>query len=205
MTVTFPQLFKCSPVTSKGGLMFTEAVSNQAMYLNPNTFTVTRQADTSILNSGTQYSRDITMSHHLHCQHINNIINDYNVYRNFTASTTTTPPPHRLAPTTEFIIAPLRNTLFHASSVCKTINARNPEIRTVAQRENLRQIAIDNNITLIYSGITFDPTGPIYKFRSNNEDAMTSSTFGKLITYGGDYVHYLDRVYICKRPLHIYI
>lgn len=171
-----------SPVTVKGGLMFTEDVSQQAIYLNPNGFTVTRQAKTDILISGLQLTRDITLAHHKHCQHISNLIDTYNTYNTTSPIKSTT-----LLPTTEFVIAPIKNHLLHSSTVCKSINARTPEIRTVAQRETIRKLAIDNNITFITAGITYDWHGPLYRFRSNEEDAMKNSPFGNLISYGGDY------------------
>ena len=186
-----------SPATLRGGLLYAEAVSTRAIYVNQNTFTVTRRANTAFMQTGAQSSRDITRLYTTHCNRIKeglrNVVkpleNIDSSLENTELATTTAPSTDNMKTedTKRYIVAPETHSVLHAPNVCHQIQARLPEIRSIEEREKLRTFAIQQGVKTILAGIKYDPIGPLFRFISDQANARWISPFNDKMEYGGTY------------------
>ena len=117
-----------SPATLRGGLLYAEAVSTRAIYVNQNTFTVTRRANTAFMQTGAQSSRDITRLYTAHCNRIKeglrNVVkpleNIDSSLENIELATTTASSTDNMKTedTKRYIVAPEQHAVLHAPNVC---------------------------------------------------------------------------------------
>ena len=187
-----------SPATLRGGLLYAEATPHRAIYINQNKFTITRKADTAFMQSGTQLNRDITRLYSDHCERIKKGLGDAikplededpQLGQDKQGRAITQPPLtlQTKEETKRYIVSPMSHHIIHAPSVCLQLDARLPEIRTLLQKEHLRQTALQYNISIAYAGIEFEAKGPHFRYISDKVDARIGSPFGNEVQYGGDF------------------
>ena len=66
----FIQYIHTSPTTLRGGLLYTEATSNQAIFINQNMLPITRQIDSTALASGIEIQKDLVKLYANHCDRV---------------------------------------------------------------------------------------------------------------------------------------
>ena len=59
-----------SPTTLRGGLLYTEASPNQAIFINQNMLPITRQIDSTALASGIGIQKDLDRLYTNHCDRV---------------------------------------------------------------------------------------------------------------------------------------
>ena len=177
-----------SPTILRGGLLYTEASPNQAIYINQNTLPITRKIDSTTLASALELQSELVNLYSNHCDRIAKEVGK----RSHPMVTTQKPieiPNWSILKTSliQFFVTPTQHNLANAGSICKQLNASLPEIRTDAQKEIVRKLANENKIEHIYSGIFYDQATRTFRYQSDHRNLGRDTPFGPNMVYGGDY------------------
>ena len=166
----------------KGGILFEDIGAAQ---INGETMTYKRVADTSVLETATQTSSDLTTIYSVMCQGVQAELKRAREDQIW-IKTTGIAKPEQLQHKWEIFITPIKYPLKEAERICTTLNARQPEIHTVDDYTRIQNIALKNNIQYIKAGIDFQQSTRTYRFKSTGEPAKNSAVFSKL-RYGGEW------------------
>ena len=181
-----------SPTTLRGGLLYTEASPNQAIFINQNMLPITRQIDSTALASGIELQKDLDKLYANHCDRV--ALSLEGKAHPFELSGNSEYPTQEMNVTLHFEKRPHMTyfsppsivTLAEAAHICTTYNGTLPEIRTEQQKEQLRILANREKISNIYSGIIYDQETRTFRYKSDMK-SINDVPLGNKITYGGDY------------------
>ena len=123
-----------SPTILRGGLLYTEASPNQAIYINQNTLPITRKIDSEMLASAIDLQKELDKLYSNHCDRIAISIEK----KSHPMATANPNPPevikYKVLPYERFFITETQHSLANAGAICKNLNASLPEIRTDSQK-----------------------------------------------------------------------
>jgi len=192
-----------NPTSLRGGLVFTKESDDEALFINQDYYPTMRVANTTQLAESAQTTADLTTRYSRFCDRIATEVNipifkDREEERRLSTNSTIF-ENHSKDATYELLASAITQQLLYAPQYCRRAGARLPEIRGVDSRERLRKFALDNGVTLIYSGIYLDIG---YTFRFKSDDSLLQDAVGNIRPrYGGsygdkDYDGSLDNYYV---------
>ena len=174
-----------SPSVLRGGLVYSEESHEGPVYLDQNFYTFIRKTDTSVLQKTAQLCRDLTYLYNEKCSEISASAGRFHQKLN---QSIVEQDKLKKSDPFEVVLSPTSDFLANAPAVCKSMNARLPEIRDQRSREKIRQAAIENNITKIAAGISFDEQTDHFRFNSDLKSITDIPSPWKSMWYGGAYV-----------------
>ena len=178
----FFHLSNClSPSSLKGGLVYSEEYEQGPIYLNPQTYTITRILDTSILTKFIQFTTAFTNLFENQCSKTD--ISYEQVLKEISANKYTV--DYNKKHKTYFYVN-WNLELYQSEFACKAHDGVLPEIRSVNDREEIRKMAIEANITQVAAGIKYDTGTGKFRYMSDYKNVMLETPF-KSIEYGGSY------------------
>ena len=181
--LTCVQLSSISPAVLRGGLVYSEDAGQGPIYLNQDSMSFVRIADTSALLESAKTSRDSTTLYFTFCGEV----------------------ADRLAASQrlggrrkedeadndglEVQFSPVKYPIQEAAAVCKAMGGTLPEIRDKKSHDKIRTAAIQKDIVKIGAGVYLDRKTQLFRYISDDTNARTASPF-KYLTYGGSYRGY---------------
>ena len=168
----------------KGGILFEDIGTAQ---INGEYMTYKRVADTSVLETATQTSSDLTTIYSVMCQGVQSELR--RAISEVLWKKSTRKKPEHLKEKWDTIMTPIKYPLKEAERVCKNLNAQQPEIHTWDDYTRIMNLALKHDIQLIKAGIEYQPSTQTFRYKSNAEQVANSKVFPKL-RYGGEWPTY---------------
>jgi len=172
VSVTFP-----SPSVLRGGMVYSEEASRGPVYLNQDFMTFVRTVDPDILQNSSQLTKDFTTLYHNYCQNIADQMSAFHRQQKQTDI-------NSVNTEWESVFSPFKHHVSEAPAVCKSMNARLPEIRDKESYDRIRTDAIRQGVHKIAAGVFYDTPHKHFRYYSDQTNARTNSPF-KHMTYGG--------------------
>ncbi len=180
-----------SPSNLKGGLVYSEVSERGPIYLNPQTYTVTRDVDTSSLTS---FCKFITRLKNLYDTQCSKVLAQYNeikpVVTNEQLALVNFQPR-------KFYFSMPNVHLHQAEKACRSHKGGLlPEARNKHEKEHIRQNAIELKVPRVVAGIKFHTETRRFRFMSDLGDVSVNSPFPD-IEYGGTYgsnTHHKEKI-----------
>ena len=170
-----------SPSNLKGGLVYSEEYEQGPIYLNPQSYTVTRDIDTSSLERFVQFTTSFADLYESQCSTTEKrfekvseeLKNEQDKANKFQEKRT-------------YFVVLWKLPLYQAEFACKVHDGVMPEIRSVNDREEIRQLAIAWNLTQVAAGIKYHTETGKFRYMSDHKDVMLENPF-PWMEYGGSY------------------
>jgi len=175
VSVTFTR-----PSVLRGGIVYSEEARQGPVYLNQDYMSFVRVADTKILETSAQTTKDFTTLYHIFCQNIAEQIGIFERQQS--------PKDQVNSADSEWetVFSPFKHHVNEAPAVCKSMGARLPEIRNKESYDRIRSDAIKQGVNKIAAGVYYDAPHKHFRFLSDDTNARTNSPFPHM-TYGGDW------------------
>ena len=179
----FPQAVSISPSTLRGGLVYQEKTTQGPVYVNVETITLIRKADTTDLLNSARTSRSMINTYQNFCRKVANRVTIFDTPRKPTRAEVAEPPyVHPF----EIHFSPFKYPILDAPQVCKEMGGRRPEIRDKQSMEAIRFAAITKGVVKISAGIQYDSNNNVFRYISDDVNARYQSPFS-FLEYGGYY------------------
>ena len=170
-----------SPSKLRGGLVYSEEHGQGPIYLNPQTYTLTRNVDTSTLVSYMSFIDSFVKLYEGQC--------DTTTKKNEETKTAIKKNEDIISnfiPRKEIYVIntvmPMHEHAYH----CKRAGGRLPEIRSIEEKEDVRKMATMYGIKRFAAGIEFNVYSGRFQFLSDGLDVKHNSPFPDM-EYGGNY------------------
>ena len=180
----FPQTVSISPSTLRGGLVYQEKTTQGPVYVNVETITLIRKADTTDLLNSARTSRSMINTYQNFCRKVANRVTIFDTPRKPTRAEVAEPPyVHPF----DIHFSPFKYPIMDAPQVCKEMGGRRPEIRDKQSMEAIRFAAITKGVVKISAGIQYDSNNNVFRYISDDVNARYQSPFS-FLEYGGYYI-----------------
>ena len=173
-----------SPSSLRGGLVYSEEFEQGPIYTNPQTYTVLRTVDTSLMHNLITFTSGFASMYEGQCSKTaeNHAKLAKEVKQQQAAIDT-------FKPERTYFVCLWNTPLFKAEHICKICDNHQgllPEIRTAADREEIRKMAIEHNITMVPAGVKFDSPTRRFRYVSDLKDFNELNPF-PYMEYGGSH------------------
>ena len=181
----FPSQFVSSksPSSLKGGLVYSDEFEQGPIYLNPQTYTVVRNVDTSVMQNFISFTNGFAKMYEGQCSKTETSLNQIS-----NELTKTQTEIDGFKPEKVFYVCNQQTPLHFAERICKTCKEGSylPEIRTLDEKETVRKLAIKHGIFDIPAGIKYHSESGRFRYMTDLRDVLAQSPF-QIMEYGGKY------------------
>ena len=185
-----------NPIVIRGGLVFSEENPEGPIYVNQAHYLTTRTISLKHFSQAMQCTYDVLYTYDSHCKQTNKLFQTQSKDQK-NKPQQPTPDVYQYDEETDkndvrifvkqkfkLTLTKLKYTVSQAPHVCQTLGAMLPEDPYPEVFQQIRDFASKHKVEKIYSGLTYDERGSLWRWKSNQKTYYPDTT---QISYGGSY------------------